>query len=201
MFASKTLIHKHTPNRPFSYRDLDEIQRGIFDRIQQGGKGALLLSEVASVITCGRRTEAKDILLPEEMLKNLGIDLFPTDRGGLATYHGPGQWVLFPVERLEVLTGDPRGVRKVIEALLETALEVVHDFDPLAKIEWGPRTGVWGKKGKYAAVGIHVEKGVVLHGMALNVYRTSESFLGIRPCGLDASPAFLASAIGSQKGT
>ena len=181
--------------RSMSYRELDQLQRQIHSRILAGGAGALLLAEVNPVITCGRRTVDSDILLPEETLRTRGIDLFRTDRGGLATYHGPGQWILFPVERLEVLTGDSRGVRKAVEALLETALEVAQKFDPEAKIEWGDRTGVWSRTGKYASVGIHIERGVLLHGLALNVYRTPESFMGLRPCGLDVVPSFLAETV------
>ena len=185
-------FHTHTLESPMSYRNLDVLQRQVQARVLEGGSGTLLLSEVSPVITCGRRTVKTDILLSEETLRAKGTDLFVTDRGGLATYHGPGQWILFPVERLQVLTGDSRGVRKVVQALLEIALEVVQVYDPEAKMEWGPRTGVWGRTGKYAAVGIHIDQGVVLHGMALNVYRTEESFIGLRPCGIDAAPAFLA---------
>jgi lipoyl(octanoyl) transferase len=143
------------------------------------------LSEVAPVITRGRRTPDQDIL------NHPTTEVYVTDRGGLATYHGPGQWVLFVVDYLEVLTGDRRGVRKAVEALLEIALAVGKQYSPDAHIRTGSEMGVWTKRGKFAAVGVHVENRVLLHGLAVNGFQTLSSFQGLRPCGLDAPVDFL----------
>jgi lipoate-protein ligase B len=174
----------------WTYEMLDRRQREIAHAIANGGgEGRLLLSEVAPVVTLGRRTPDEDI--SRELLEARGIPVYPTDRGGLGTYHGPGQWVLFAVERLERLTGDPRGVRKAVCALLEVAREVALGYDRRAEIREGAELGVWGANGKCAALGIHVQGGVVLHGISVNGFRTSESFVGLRPCGLDAPVQFL----------
>jgi lipoate-protein ligase B len=172
---------------------LDQRQREISRDLLTGARdsGALLISEVEPVVTVGRRTPASDLLLDSPALRARGIALERVDRGGLATYHGPGQWVLFPVERLERLTGDPRGVRKAVDGLLEAALEVCLEYEPSAEIRLGAETGVWSSRGKLAAVGVHVEKGVLLHGLCVNGFRTTESFTGIRPCGLEPSVDFL----------
>jgi lipoyl(octanoyl) transferase len=114
-----------------------------------------------------------------------------TDRGGLATYHGPGQWVLFPVDLLERLTGDSRGVRQAVDALLEAALAVARICEPRCEIRCDKATGVWSPRGKIASVGIHIEQRVLLHGVSLNGFRTPLSFFGLRPCGLDAQADFL----------
>jgi len=151
----------------------------------------LLLSEVAPVITVGRRTAPGDILFTPELLAKRGIELHRTDRGGFATYHGPGQWVLFAVDHLDRLTGDSRGVRLAVEGLLQIALQVGRKYDPGMEIRSGAETGVWSPRGKCAAVGVHVEQRVVLHGLAVNGYRTTTSFMGLRPCGLDAPVDFL----------
>lgn len=170
---------------------LDGRQRQIAQRAREGGRGALLLSEVAPVITRGRRAPSSDITASAEGLVRAGVSLVEVDRGGLATYHGPGQWVLFAVDRLESLTGDRRGVRKAVEGLLETACQVGRLYDPSAEIRSGAELGVWTRRGKFAAVGVHIERGVLLHGVAVNGMRTPQSFYGLRPCGLDAPVDFL----------
>ena len=99
--------------------------------------------------------------------------------------------MLFAVDRLEVLVGDRRGVRKAVEGLLDIALRVASKYLPKAHIREGCEAGVWGEQGKIASVGVYIDRGVLLHGIAINVFSTPTSFLGIRPCGLDAVPEFL----------
>ncbi|MCM2279558.1 MAG: octanoyltransferase [Oligoflexia bacterium] len=191
--APEPQFFRHDPARPWTYARLDALQRDLARRVREGGEGALLLSEVAPVITLGRRAGPGEVLLSPERLEALGISVYPTDRGGLATYHGPGQWVLFAVDSLERLTGDRRGVRQAVEGLLESALELAREFEPRAEIRSGMETGVWSPRGKLGAVGLHVEQEVVLHGLSLNGFRTPTSFVGLRPCGLDAPVDFLLS--------
>lgn len=184
MAARELLIHRHTSSQPWTYAQLDELQRQVADRVRAGGPGALILSEVAPVITVGRRTPAED--LHEGRAPRLTVS-----RGGLATYHGPGQWVAFAVDRLENLTGDRRGVRKMVDALLAAAAEVGRAYRTDVHTGEGAELGVWSEFGKFAAVGIHVTDGVVQHGLSLNGFRTRESFQGLRPCGLDRPVDFL----------
>ena len=184
--------NRHSLARPWTYELLDQRQRQIARTVRAGEPGVLLLSEVSPVITYGRRTNPGDLLLDAQALAVKGISLYPTDRGGFATYHGPGQWVLFAVDRLDRLTGDPRGVKKVITGLLEGACEVAAKY--LLKecgIGEGPELGVWSAAGKCAAVGIYVDQDVVLHGLSINVYPTETSFVGVKPCGLNAPVDFI----------
>jgi len=183
------ILKRHALASPWTYAMLDQLQRKIAQRVLGGGAGALILSEVAPVVTVGRRTDLADILVSRETFEEKGIEIIMTDRGGLATYHGPGQWVLFCVDTLENLIGDSRGVRKVVEQMLEIEKAAAGAG---SVIRAGAETGVWSARGqKLASVGIHIEQRVVLHGLALNVYRTPESFFGIRLCGLDAQPGFI----------
>lgn len=186
-------VRRNVSEAPWTYALLDRRQREIARGVREaGGRGGrLLLSEVAPVITMGRRTAPGDLLISRELLARQGVEVHATDRGGLATFHGPGQWVLFAVDGLEALTGDRRGVRKAVTALLEIALEVGATYDPSAHVREGPEMGVWTKRGKFAAVGVHIEEGVLLHGLAVNGFRTVQSFVGLRPCGLDAPVDFL----------
>ena len=179
-------------SRGIRYAELDARQRAIAEAARAGAPGRLLLTEVLPVITRGRRAPGMTpLLLPEAQLAAQGIEVYPTDRGGFDTWHGPGQWVLFPVDRLEALSGDSRGVRKTVEALLDAALEVGRQYDSSAEVREGAETGVWTRRGKFAAVGVHVEQGVLLHGMAVNAVRSPTSFVGLRPCGLDAPVDYL----------
>jgi len=188
----EVIIERHSDHYPHLYRDMDRHQRKIAKRVLAGEKGAILLFEVAPVITYGRRTPQSDFHYEEFFYKKNGIDLYPVDRGGLATYHGPGQWVLFIVDHLERLTGDARGVRKAVCGLLQAALEVIKKIDPKSSVLENDRTGVWGVLGKYASVGVHIENRILMHGLCLNVFKTEKSFLGFNPCGLNSEIGFLA---------
>lgn len=184
-------IYRHCKPRPWTYADLDKRQREVALEVNAGQAGALLFSEVSPVITVGRRTQATDIFVPRETLASQGVEVHPTDRGGFATYHGPGQWVVFPVEKLQVLTGDSRGIRRAVEGLLTAAALVAGRYRAGISVKSGAETGVWTPQGKVAAVGLHIENGIVHHGLALNCFKTVTSFVGLRPCGLDAPVNFL----------
>lgn len=178
---------------PWTYGDLDRFQRQIAARARSGGPGALILSELAPVITLGRRARPEEELrLPPGQLSRLGIGIQATDRGGLATYHGPGQWVLFVVDSLERLTGDRRGVRSAVEGLLRIALRVGGEYTSGLELRGGCEMGVWSPRGKVACVGIHIEQGILLHGISVNGFATSTSFVGLRPCGIEGgAPDYL----------
>jgi lipoate-protein ligase B len=187
-------IYQHSLERPYSYRALNLHQQTIAQEIQEkGAPGRILLAEVAPVITYGRRTSLeKDLLFKKEIYHEKGIDLLEVDRGGLATFHGPGQWLLFIVEKLEVLTGDRKGVRKAVYALLEVTQRVSQKAGVAeAKIKEGCDLGLWSATGKLASVGVSVQGGVLLHGICLNVYPSPLSFFGLRPCGAEAQLDYL----------
>jgi lipoyl(octanoyl) transferase len=186
-------MRRHHPERPFTYKQLDARQRQIARELSQGkGQATLLLSEVAPVITYGRRTPSSD-LLGLKLRDSELTEVYATDRGGYATYHGPGQWVLFPVGTLEQWVGDSRGIQKLMTSLLEIALDVGLLYNSTAHLRDGAELGAWTSQGKFAAVGIHVQGGMVFHGLSVNGFRTSQSFQGLRPCGLDAPVDFLLS--------
>ncbi|MBC7692097.1 MAG: hypothetical protein H7222_10025 [Methylotenera sp.] len=186
-------VRRHTPSTPWTYADLDRRQEAIHQKLRHSpdSEGAVLLSEVSPVITTGKRPCPEDLLLSAEHLKALGIDLYSCERGGRATYHGPGQWVIFVVDRLERLTGDRRGVRKAVEGLLDVALQLGKSRDSRAEIRDGAETGVWLPEGKFASVGVKIRDGILLHGLSINGFKTSLSFQGLRPCGLDLPVSFL----------
>jgi lipoate-protein ligase B len=187
----EVLVKRHSSQSPWTYSRLEQLQREIAERARLGGPGALILSELAPVITLGKRSDAHELLVSREELERRGIEVLRTLRGGLATYHGPGQWVLFAVDLLERLTGDSRGVRRAVETLLDIARTVGLEHDPSIEIRGGAETGVWSRRGKIASVGVQVENRVLLHGLSVNGFKTATSFYGIKPCGLDAQADYL----------
>ena len=108
-----------------------------------------------------------------------------TGRGGGATYHGPGQLVIYPVL---ALGRRGRGVRDRVSALGKSCVEVASQRGVAARTRCAyPGAWVGGDEAprKLASVGIAVRRGVSLHGAALNVERRSEEgFVGFAPCGL-----------------
>ena len=90
------------------------------------------------------------------------------------------------------MTGDRRGVRRAVQGLLDTARAIGERYrGKSVHLREGPATGVWTDQGKLASVGVQVCRGVLLHGLAINIFRTPQSFYGLKPCGLDAQVDFL----------
>lgn len=192
-------IRRNSVSEPWTYEALDTYQRTLQKKIIQNPKQVyLLLSEVAPVITLSHRGEERlkdNFTLSKSVIQNAGVSFYETDRGGNATYHGPGQWVVFVLGTLERLTGDTKGVRKMIVKLLDAAVKVAREYVPNAEIRDGAEWGVWSEPGplgtKLVSCGIKVSQGVVLHGLCFNGYQTEQSFLGLKPCGLDAQAGYL----------
>lgn len=125
----------------------------------------LLLLEHPHTFTIGRRSKEAGVLATAEVLKNLGIEVFETDRGGKVTYHGLGQIVGYPIISL---SPDREDVHKYVRDLEEVLIRTLSDFDIDAfRIEG--LTGVHTTEGKVAAIGVHIKRWVTTHGFALNV--------------------------------
>lgn len=191
------LVRRHSEDAPWTYALLDQAQRGIAEKVREGEPGLILFSELAPVITQGRRRIAANFTKSDEDIRAKGVDRFFTDRGGCATYHGPGQWVVFVVESLEKLTGDRMGVRLVSEALMRVALHVARQYLPEAEERKGVEAGIWASSAddapKVVSMGFKIERGVLLHGLCFNGFATEQSFYGVKPCGLEAQAGYLLS--------
>jgi lipoate-protein ligase B len=140
---------------------------------------SLMLLEHHHTYTLGRRAESTDLVFDEVERAARGISTYKVDRGGRATYHGPGQLVGYPImalgERYDVLAY----LRNLEEALLRTAadLGVEAHRDP-------EHTGVWVGPNKLGAIGVKITRGITMHGFAFNVTTDLSMFEGIVPCGL-----------------
>jgi len=125
----------------------------------------LLLLEHPHTLTIGRRGDSTSVLLNESELKAREVMLYETNRGGKVTYHGIGQIVGYPVIKL---SPDREDVHRYVRDLEEVLIRTMADFDIDAfRIEG--LTGVHTRRGKVAAIGVHIARWVTTHGFALNV--------------------------------
>lgn len=162
-----------------SYEEGLKQQDAAVDSILDGsGSETLLLLEHAPVYTIGRLRDQSSLGTPS----SLPAPVFETNRGGQATYHGPGQLVGYPILDLRERNRDLHAhLRNLEEALILTC----RDFGIAADRREG-LTGVWVENRKLASIGVGVRKWISMHGFAINV--TAESllpFFAITPCGID----------------
>ena len=148
------------------YADALALQKELeAEVIANRAQDYLLLLEHPHTFTIGRRSKEAGVLATGEVLKNLGIEVFETNRGGKVTYHGLGQIVGYPIISL---SPDREDVHKYVRDLEEVLIRTLADFDIEAfRIEG--LTGVHTTDGKVAAIGVHIKRWVTTHGFALNV--------------------------------
>lgn len=176
-----------------------ELQRSVVDaRKSDSIPDSVLLLEHPHVITLGRRASESHVLTDLEELKNAGVEVHETDRGGEATYHGPGQLVGYPVIDVRAAELGPVAFVRMLE---RSVVETLAELGVKAHLVDG-ETGVWaggvpnekrlrginpaGKK--IAAIGVRITGGVSMHGFALNVSTDTSYFQHIIPCGMPDLP-------------
>jgi lipoyl(octanoyl) transferase len=141
----------------------------------------LLLLEHWPVMTRGRRSGPGELPMGEEWYTMQGIEIVETNRGGKVTYHGPGQLVGYGILRVDDVVAY---VRTIEQALVAALAE--EGMTARGRPEDGPDyTGVWVQERKIASIGVHVQRGVTMHGFAVNVENDLQPFTYIVPCGLD----------------
>lgn len=152
-----------------------EVQRSLASRRARGEiPDSLVLVEHPHVITLGRKTTPVNFK-PQE------IPVFQVERGGDATYHGPGQLVGYPI----VMLAD-HDVRKHVRGIEEALIRTIGEYGIHGeRLEGHP--GIWVGGKKLASIGVAVTDWVTYHGFALNVNTDLSNFELIRPCGLDPS--------------
>jgi lipoyl(octanoyl) transferase len=140
----------------------------------------LVLLQHPPVYTVGRAArDASNLGAGEEHLKSLGAQVFWSDRGGDATFHGPGQLVGYPILRLKKLD-----THKYLRDLEELLILVLSDYG-LRAGRHPSYTGVWVGENKIAAIGVKFTSGrITSHGFALNVTTDLSWFDRITPCGI-----------------
>jgi lipoate-protein ligase B len=177
---SSEILLQDLGRRP--YAGVLELQRELCRQRVSGSlpRDVLLLVEHEPVVTLGRSTARGSRSADGAELERRGVGLFEVERGGDATYHGPGQLVGYPIMDLRGHRPDLHWYLRRLEDVLIQALDQLG-------IEAGRNpglTGVWTAGRKIASIGIHVKQWVTLHGFALNVTTDLDYFDLIVPCGI-----------------
>jgi lipoyl(octanoyl) transferase len=165
------------------YREALSLQERLRTARQEDELPDVLLTlEHPPVYTRGRRSVAGELPMGEDWYATQGIEIVETDRGGKVTYHGPGQLVGYPIVRVDDVVAY---VRRLEDALV-AALAGEGVVDARSRPHDGHRfTGVWVGDRKIASIGVHLSRGVSMHGFAVNVDNDLQPFSWIVPCGLD----------------
>jgi lipoyl(octanoyl) transferase len=163
----------------------------------------LLLLEHPPVVTRGRRSRDDELLLGEAFLREHGVDVVTTQRGGLATYHGPGMLVGYPIVAVADVVAYLRALEEAIVAVLAEQGVRAHRRE---STDAENLTGVWvggpeelaapprradgspvphaGQHRKIASLGVHVSRGVAIHGFAIGADNDLTPWEWFTPCGL-----------------
>lgn len=165
------------------YEKARELQLKLLeDRAADLIPDTLLFVEHPPVITLGRKTPGvrDGAAFPAEIQS---VPVHVIERGGEATFHGPGQLVVYPILRLNLRFG-PKAFLRLMEEAIAATLATYE-----LKAYWREgKTGVWlldsqNRERKIASLGIAVRRGVSYHGLALNISTDLRPFSLIQPCG------------------
>ncbi|MDP6739545.1 MAG: lipoyl(octanoyl) transferase LipB [Planctomycetota bacterium] len=155
------------------YAEVLELQKELLEkRINDEVRDTLILVEHEPVITVGRKGA---------QLGEVPVPVFEVERGGEATYHGPGQVVAYPIFKLPE---ERRDVHRYLRDLERVVIGVLGEFE-LEGTRVPEATGVWLGDKKVASVGVALRRWVTWHGLALNVHTDLGAFRPFQPCGLD----------------
>lgn len=156
--------YKSAQNKQHQY--VEELLKGLRPE-------TLVFCSHPPVVTLGKKTILDDI-------KGWSGEVVETKRGGQATYHGPGQIIVYPIIQLAKRNKDIYlYLRQLERALILTLKEF--NLESSGNPE---NTGVWISDRKIASIGVAVKRWVTYHGMAINIKRDRGAFQGINPCGM-----------------
>ncbi|MGI5836761.1 MAG: lipoyl(octanoyl) transferase LipB [Chloroflexota bacterium] len=157
------------------------LQRAVAEARQSDViSDSLIILQHPPVLTLGRRANRGNILVSQELLRQEGVALYESTRGGDVTYHGPGQIVGYPILNLRSLR---MGASDYVHNLEKVIIDCLQHFDIEGRQDRS-YIGVWVGDEKVAAIGVAVSGGVTTHGFALNVCPNMRHFRLINPCGI-----------------
>lgn len=197
------------------YKPALKLQNLLTDRYKQelesSSKNSLTINDIILLVehdpvyTVGIRDQGYDAE-EETRLKSLGAEFHKTNRGGLITFHGPGQLVAYPIMNLKNL--EKPSVRCYVSTIEQTVINMCKAFG--IRAERSPHTGqyccnlfclrpisendyktnlflsgVWVADSKICAIGIHASRYITSHGLALNCNTDLKWFDHIVPCGIE----------------
>jgi lipoyl(octanoyl) transferase len=164
------------------YREAHALQERVRAARQADAiPDTLLLLEHPPVYTRGRRSQPGELVMGEDWYRAQGLDIVDVDRGGLLTYHGPGQLVGYPIMRVTDLMAYVATMEQAIVAAL--ADEGVAEARGRSS-EGREVIGAWIEDRKIASIGVHRSREVTTHGFAVNVDNDLAPFGWVVACGL-----------------
>ncbi|MHA2099037.1 MAG: lipoyl(octanoyl) transferase LipB [Candidatus Kariarchaeaceae archaeon] len=164
------------------YNEGLKLQHELREEVIQGSNHFLMLLQHNSVVTLGKRTDPSHLLMSKIELENNNIQLVNVDRGGSATYHGPGQLVGYVICK----SSRYGGIHNVVSTVLQIINSVLKEIGIHSKIDY-ENPGIWTDTNpprKLSAVGMSNKHGYTMHGFAINVDMPLIGFSAIVPCGL-----------------
>jgi lipoate-protein ligase B len=182
------------------YREAWDLQAELVAGLRDGrAPNTLLLLEHPHVFTMGKAAKTEHLLWDGAEQARRDVDVVWSDRGGEATYHGPGQLTGYPILDLTQFgLTIPQYLERLEQSLIDYLRELGIDSQPG---EPG-LTGVWSGGEKVAAIGIKLNRSIVSHGFALNLTTDLGYFDGIVPCGhLDKRPTSVERITGQRTET
>jgi lipoyl(octanoyl) transferase len=147
----------------------------------------LLLLEHEPVYTIGRTPDRSSLSAPGRIRRgevgdaHLPYPLFVINRGGQATYHGPGQLMGYPIIDLRRCGHD---LHKYLRWVEQSLIDLLAKYG-IAAARRESLTGVWVGDRKIASIGVGVRHWITMHGFALNVCGDLSPFNHIVPCGIN----------------
>lgn len=164
-----------------AYGEAWALQKTLFDaRVAGVIEDCFILLQHPPTFTYGRRYKEANLITNKEHYEGRGIAVCKTDRGGLATYHSPGQLVGYSIVKMSNYTKDYYHYLRMLEEvmlrmLLECGIRAERRTD---------YTGVWLDNAKIGFIGVRIAQGFTMHGFSLNVNNDLTPFTSITPCGI-----------------
>jgi lipoate-protein ligase B len=169
------------------YAEAWELQQSLVaQRLEDRRLDTLVLTEHEPVLTLGRTTKPEHWEPRWAELRDKGIHLHQTGRGGSVTYHGPGQLIGYPILRLQNFCPGPK---TYVQKLEEVLIRVLAGWG-IEGCRHESFRGVWVRTSatpmaKIASIGVRISHGVTMHGFALNVNVDLQPFTLLAPCGIE----------------
>jgi lipoate-protein ligase B len=179
-----------------SYAEVHRLQQRLQAQRREGtGQDTVLLTEHRPVFTLGRSHPEPNLRVEESTVRQWGIEIVQSERGGDITYHGPGQLVAYGIIDLKPWA---LGVLDYVKGLEDTAIGVLADWG-LRGVRNDAGRGVWIEDRKIASLGLNVRRWVTMHGIALNIDPDMSHWEPINPCGMrDTEMTSMATEVGRQ---
>ena len=173
-----------------SYQEGLKLQQKYYQKVydnkgqNKDDVGYLIVLQHSPVYTIGKRKHTYTEDYMSNLQKLTGAEVVKTNRGGLITYHNPGQMVAYPIVNLRHLSGNP-GARDLVCRIEKSVMQTcAHDqFDNL-ETSLTEDTGIWVNNNKICALGLKINERITTHGLALNCNNDMFGFTQVVPCGL-----------------